>query len=113
MKSLILLAVIIPAFSLTMENTKPTISINNEEFFSLLDKHDNITKNFSHEIRIPTEGAYFKLECQALHPHSIELDIEKGTNHITLSSPRFSEEFFIANDSNKELAKLIILSNPK
>jgi len=113
MKKLILIASLIPTISLGMENAKPTITMNHEEFSSLLEEKyyslpDRFSRKFSHTIMIPEEGAHFELSTkEGFHPNSIKLDLEKGTKYITISKDY--NKFRIVNDANTKLATLHVL----
>jgi hypothetical protein len=116
MKYLLLLAAIIPTFSWAMENEKPIIKMEHEEFLTLLNKYwdskDRWSRKFSHTIDIPEseKGTIFELSTnEGFHPKKINLELEKETKSITITKDY--ADFHITNDTHAKLATFHMLMN--
>lgn len=116
MKYLLLLAIIMPTFTWTMEGAKPIIKMEHKEFTNLLKSQDRGARTFSHTIQIPEseKGTIFELSTKSgFHPKSIQLDLEKGTKSITITrnDTECFGQFDITNDNNQKLTEIYMVMN--
>jgi len=93
----------------TKNDLRITIEIGEKQLDSLAKLQRRSEEQLFHTFSIPKEGALLKVFDESCHPSSIDLEIEEGTQYISLSKIKDSSKFEIKNDTNKLLAELYIV----
>jgi hypothetical protein len=86
---------------------KQTIAIGEEHITSLVKQQLSSQEKIYHHFKMPKEGAFFKISDESCYPSQINIEIEKGTQYISLFRDG-PDKIKITNDANKLLAEFSI-----